>query len=553
MNIKIFEDDLYLKNIKLWEHQKKLLELCIVNENKYDKISLTEKPGSGKTNIILSLIQYQLLLKSNEKTLIIVNNNIYQQWIDSMENFPLLKYQHFCDYASVSSLMYNNIIDNHNNIFITTPLFYKFLCESAGNQFYRVVIDEIDNISFFINNKVIESKKLWFVSGTINDNLYKELDVKKFFNISLNNYDLNIIEEEVIITECYNKSVNMLEGIITNNELQILNGLDYGQFKSKIGYLQEDSDNENLINIYKNTLDNEIDNINNQINHFKELYNNKKLNEEELNNNINNLKNLYNDKKKTLDKMTQRLKEEKICLICFDDINLKSLICNLCCSSIYCKKCIKIWANSKKTCPHCRSNVDYSIFSNKYSSLTEYLSINQDKAKVFDNSSKIYDNYENLTNQVSQLKIVKENISIKWNSYKKTVNLNDKIDTLLKIVQDNKDKKIIIFNSFSASFSKTIAKFNKNNILDYLIFNTGNLEVANESINKFKKGNYNKLLLDGMYNSHGLNFENCEVLILMHKMDDDKEKQMIARAQRPGRKNKLFIHKLYYDNELNNE
>ena len=56
-----------------------------------------------------------------------------------------------------------------------------------------------------------------------------------------------------------------------------------------------------------------------------------------------------------------------------------------------------------------------------------------------------------------------------------------------------------------------------------------------------------------MYNSHGLNFENCEVLILMHKMDDDKEKQMIARAQRPGRKNKLYIHKLYYENELNNE
>ena len=54
-------------------------------------------------------------------------------------------------------------------------------------------------------------------------------------------------------------------------------------------------------------------------------------------------------------------------------------------------------------------------------------------------------------------------------------------------------------------------------------------------------------------------FSDAEVFIgTSDKVDDKspfnyKEKQMIARAQRPGRKNKLFIHKLYYDNELNNE
>ena len=87
------------------------------------------------------------------------------------------------------------------------------------------------------------------------------------------------------------------------------------------------------------------------------------------------------------------------------------------------------------------------------------------------------------------------------------------------------------------------------NIHNYLIFDIGNLKSANDSINKFKNGDVNILFLDGLYNSHGINFENCDVLILMHKMKKDKEQQMISRAQRPGRTSQLEIHKLFYKNE----
>ena len=41
-----------------------------------------------------------------------------------------------------------------------------------------------------------------------------------------------------------------------------------------------------------------------------------------------------------------------------------------------------------------------------------------------------------------------------------------------------------------------------------------------------------------------------ENIILMHKIKPEMEKQVIGRAQRPGRKSVLHIHRLLHQNEL---
>ena len=48
----------------------------------------------------------------------------------------------------------------------------------------------------------------------------------------------------------------------------------------------------------------------------------------------------------------------------------------------------------------------------------------------------------------------------------------------------------------------------------------------------------------------GMNFENTTDIILMHKIKPEMEKQVIGRAQRPGRKSVLHIHRLLHQNEL---
>ena len=56
------------------------------------------------------------------------------------------------------------------------------------------------------------------------------------------------------------------------------------------------------------------------------------------------------------------------------------------------------------------------------------------------------------------------------------------------------------------------------------------------------------LLIESNLYGCGLNLEMCTDLILFHSMDNDY--QVIGRAQRPGRKNNLLVHKLHYPNEI---
>ena len=263
MNNNILEnfDTNYITDLKLWDHQKKLLKYCINEEKKYNYLSLSEKPGSGKTHIMLSLIQYYLLQNIDEKTLLIVNNNIYQQWVDSISKYPHMKFLNFCDYSNISSLMFDNdIMKKNENIFISTPVYYSMLRDvlqqQSSCQFKRIIIDEIDNLTFFINNNffrqrsLINTDKLWFVSGTFDTKMYNDLHIKEYKNISLNDYELDIIPEKETIHICNNYSVELFKNIIPDDELTLLNGLDYDAFANKIGLNKKITKQKNLL---KNT------------------------------------------------------------------------------------------------------------------------------------------------------------------------------------------------------------------------------------------------------------------------------------------------------------
>ena len=615
MNNNILEnfDTNYITDLKLWDHQKKLLKYCINEEKKYNYLSLSEKPGSGKTHIMLSLIQYYLLQNIDEKTLLIVNNNIYQQWVDSIFKYPHMKYLNFCDYSNISSLMFDNdIMKKNENIFISTPVYYSMLRDvlqqQSSCQFKRIIIDEIDNLTFFINNNffrqrsLINTDKLWFVSGTFDTKMYNDLHIKEFKNISLNDYDLDIIPEKETLHICNNYSVELFKNIIPDDELTLLNGLDYDAFANKLGLNKKITKAKELIKEYKNKLNKEIENINQDINSYYEMYNdlNNRINKgnniaannddenemKKILDEINSLKQLYEIKNNQIHKIVERIKEDKICMICYENINISSFVSNLCCNSIYCKSCITKWADINDTCPNCRGIMDYSIFENydsddsdKYKSTYEkYINNGNNHHKVYcnfsiDSDDDGYNTFDKdkLENKINSLKnetfSVKNNYDDKinmleneidneinnakenWEIYNTIIKYPDKIEILKTIIQDNLSKKIIIFNEYSNVFNKVTQELDKMNIHNYLIFDIGNLKSANDSINKFKNGDINILFLDGLYNSHGINFENCDVLILMHKMKKDKEQQMISRAQRPGRTSQLEIHKLFYKNE----
>ena len=48
----------------------------------------------------------------------------------------------------------------------------------------------------------------------------------------------------------------------------------------------------------------------------------------------------------------------------------------------------------------------------------------------------------------------------------------------------------------------------------------------------------------------GINLENTSDIVFFHNMNKDKTNLVIGRGQRPGRKGRLNVWKLCYENEL---
>lgn len=92
---------------------------------------LADKPGSGKTYVLLSLI---LCNAEKEKGLniIVVPQNIYTQWIEAVRNFSTeLIFVTYVNYEDISSLYYVPELPKCN-IIITTTLYYNIVADSLN-------------------------------------------------------------------------------------------------------------------------------------------------------------------------------------------------------------------------------------------------------------------------------------------------------------------------------------------------------------------------------------------------------------------------------------
>jgi len=291
-------------NITLKKHQLAMLKRCKEIENKDSRFGImNDKPGTGKTYVILSLIYDTRLLKKTN--IIVVPQNIYSQWIISLEKFSNdLSYKKFIDYENIITLYNNpNILSNHN-IILTTSSYYHIIATTLSSlniSINRVFFDEIDSISNIISTK-INSDFIWFVSASFNTHLLG------YYNNELINNNININD---IICKCEDDFINsniilenpnkyyylckniyiddILGHIISCNDLKSLNAMDYTIDKRRVKNEKEVIqiiliNKKNSLYSDKLNIDDEIKNI-----ELYELYN------KNLNSNKNAFENIMND------------------------------------------------------------------------------------------------------------------------------------------------------------------------------------------------------------------------------------------------------------------
>ena len=199
--------------------------------------------------------------------------------------------------------------------------------------------------------------------------------------------------------------------------------------------------------------------------------------------------------------------ENSICPICHDNFS-KPISNVICCGQMFCMSCISGYFNSLKNgkheCPCCRSDIGYQGIT----------IINDD---------------------ISTPVLPKKEL------YKKET-------VFEKLILENPDKRWLIFSGYDGTFVSLIHKLENEGITFEKVMGT-NAHIE-KVILDFKNGKIRVLLLNAFHFGMGLNLECATDILIYHTLNHELERQVIGRAQRPGRMTPLNIHLLCHDNEL---
>ena len=109
-------------------------------------------------------------------------------------------------------------------------------------------------------------------------------------------------------------------------------------------------------------------------------------------------------------------------------------------------------------------------------------------------------------------------------------------------------KKWLIFSSFDATFDGITKQLDSHGVRYSKLY--GTVQHIQNVINDFRQGTIHVLLLNAVHFGMGLNLEMATDILIYHKMSIETERQVIGRAQRPGRSFPLNVHYLCHTNEL---
>lgn len=561
-------------NVNLKTHQKVILQKCIdLEDNRicieedtfvHSKMGiLADCVGSGKSYVILSLIHEsnnnfksskEIKTYGNNKlivsrsltnmsilkcTIIIVPHNIFCQWQNYINVFGgKLKTYYISRTVNVNTFKEQCVIELATlDIILTTCSFYndiQFYLKKQNVHVKRIVIDEADSINVTMSEEV-DNSFIWFVTAsyknlvhphglTIFDkNTGKYVDLiqgvkkpgfmKNIFT-NMNNtpgkYYSQIIlkNEDEFVKECfelpeieYNKIkcfspfyIDVLYGVIDNLEINRLNALDTSTIVSKTKY-NHGSEN-NIVSSFVSKFEIEKSNLEAKLNDTEEI---QSIHKEDI---IYKLKQRIQDVSLKITNINARIVDTDTCFVCYDSIKSKTVL--NCCMNSMCLKCITLWMKTNPVCPICKSKLDNKDL---------FIVHEENKSELSDENTKL----ENLKH-------------------------------ILKNLQENEKRQILIFSTYDNSFEKII------NIIDFYkmkySFLKGNQNFIKKTITEYNNNETNILLINPTHYGSGLNLETTTDIIMFHKFDSEIEKQVIGRAQRPGRKNKLNIWYLLHENEF---
>lgn len=595
-------------------HQMSSLEMNSISDDSYiinSNIGILADPvGSGKTLTTLGLIassndlpdvepvsvninnRITILKKENKSVflplnIIVVPHTIISQWVQTIENYTDLKYLLVNKTKVITSLKkkhdeietqplnvtmgLNNykvfkVFEDYNIILVSSS-FYNKLANILFNYYNniminRIFIDEVDTINIRACHYA-NAKFSWFITSTYENMLYPK-GVSKYiepvtnqiishpvpwnerqnyqrifypgicntgyirdcgdtFNSILNDFptlltNLILKNDEEFIKQSfrledpndnylvcqYPLNMNIIKDVVNNDVLQLLNAGNVSGAIERLNCSKVDSD-ENLIKLVTQDLEYELHNTKLELDMKRQLhYQNIETKQQAISKLEEKIASITSKITYIRDKLVEKAK----CPVCCDQVENKTIV--KCCNTAFCLECITTWLamNTNNGCPYCRGKV----------SLHDTIIVDSSVKTCAYKSAEIKDKIYHLKNHLMKLK-AKGNY------------------------------KLLIFADYFQSFEMIKSVLGKLDIRYAML--KGSSAVINNTVESYKtEDGIDVLLLNSDYCGSGLNLENTTDIVVFHYMNRSKDKQIIGRAQRPGRTSKLNILRLCYENEI---
>lgn len=532
-------------NIKLFPHQKAVLNAMIKREmavrNETLVGILADTVGSGKSYEVLSLILLEKKTFEKTQNLLVVPPSLHAQWCEYIKIFsPELRVQSLMYYSDITDLFHDARILSSFDILITTPSFYRLIAETMKDikaYFCRVIIDEVDSISFYTEIKM-PALTIWLVSAT------SELTASGAFTQFIKpenciKCDPSFIEKSIRIPtpkvqvhQCYNEYIDILQSLsfcgsgteefgLTKNKKNLF-ALDFPEFRFKFFTKQICNARDLLSNTFIDHME-ELKTLYSSIEFSASRAQDPMIREKlfkgvsQVSGQLKDGEILTFDRIKGLGEKSKRfeivknemlkiisLTSKKFCPICACGLSESPSVKTVCCNAIYHSKCLGTNNVSLKGvptvgCPIC--------VSKKTVETVPFL----------------------------------ETVTLPAVSV-------DKYEEFMKIVESerhNENFKLLVFSDFYGTFSSIRTLLEKAGI-EYSELSGNQIEIG-KALEGFKFGSKKILLIHSSQYGSGLNLEFSSSIILWHK--SDRNEQLIGRAQRFGRKTQLNIHHLLYTGE----
>lgn len=510
---------------------------------------IADKVGSGKSLSTLAIIankpsitpdmemwsysnKINLKKKQNVKlfgmNVLVVPHSIYKQWEKYIQEDTRLKYYGI----QLAKHLKNNksYYDNYELILVASTQYNKFAdLFDEKDCVSRLIFDEADSIKIPAC-KQIRACKYYFISASIDElrfakiphngfikNTFLQLQacpVDYFKKIVLKNTD-EFIQKSFALQDPIKKIIrcksplllNILSGLINDEVIQMINAGDIeGVFQK---YDMQITDDTNVVKLICQKYFDQLENLNIKYEMKQKM---KFSTQEGKVNALNNVKIQIAEVKSKIKAIEERVQNADVCGICLDDFINKSL--TPCCNNVFCFECLSMALTQRGKCPMCNQQIT-----------------NIKDIIILDNE----DTYSHLHQNPNVYQSEKEDL--------------DKIDHFKKLIKTfDKNTRLLVFSEYDASFNQMLSILDENALIHSKIFGTSTH--INSTIQKYRDGKIQCLLLNARYFGSGINLENTTDIIIYHHMNSDLKKQVIGRAQRPGRVSQLRIYELCYDNEI---